>query len=98
MTLSNILSDLDVDHILFERHASTSYLPKAHYLNQRTMEIYRQHGMADEIITQAGTTRHISRVQWSSSLGGDDAFDRRHLGHVDAFGGGEDSEQAMMYK
>ncbi|WP_432951001.1 FAD-dependent monooxygenase [Kribbella sp. CA-253562] len=28
-----------------ECHRSTSTLPKAHYLNQRTMEIFRQHGV-----------------------------------------------------
>jgi hypothetical protein len=28
LTLSSILSDYDVEHILFERHPGTSYLPK----------------------------------------------------------------------
>ena len=38
LTTSLLLSDLGVAHLLVERHASTSILPKAHYLNQRTMK------------------------------------------------------------
>ena len=37
--------------MLVERHATTSNLPKAHYLNQRTMELLRQHG--DELAALA---------------------------------------------
>ena len=49
MSASLFLSSLDVDHLLVERHASTSHLPKAHYLNQRTMEIFRQFGIAESV-------------------------------------------------
>jgi hypothetical protein len=44
---SIFLSSHGVEHLLVERHDSTSNLPKAHYLNQRTMEIFRQHAVAD---------------------------------------------------
>lgn len=98
MTLSSLLSEQGVDHIVFERHAGTSKLPKAHYLNQRSMEILRQYGMSEPVIEKSGTMRFISRVQWSSSLGGDGPYDRKILGTVDAFGGGEDSDQAIMYQ
>jgi hypothetical protein len=49
LNLSIFLSDLGVAHYLFEKHPGTSILPKAHYLNQRTMEIWRSHGMAEVI-------------------------------------------------
>ncbi|KAH6974323.1 FAD binding domain-containing protein [Ilyonectria sp. MPI-CAGE-AT-0026] len=98
LTLSSLLSEQGVDHIVFERHAGTSKLPKAHYLNQRSMEILRQYGMSEPVIEKSGTMRFISRVQWSSSLGGDGPYDRKILGTVDAFGGGEDSDQAIMYQ
>lgn len=88
---------MGVDHILFERHAGTSNLPKAHYLNQRSMEIFRQHGMADPVLNKAGSMRYISRVQWATSLGGDGPFDRKHIASVEAFGGGEESDQAQTY-
>ena len=33
LTSSILLSDMGVEHLLVERHESTSILPKAHYLN-----------------------------------------------------------------
>lgn len=49
LSLSCFLSNYGVEHILFERHSGSSVFPKAHYLNQRTMEIFRLHGMTDEL-------------------------------------------------
>jgi len=40
LSASIVLSSHGVEHLLVERHDSTSNLPKAHYLNQRTMEIF----------------------------------------------------------
>lgn len=40
LALSNFLSNHGVEHILFERRDNINGLPKAHYLNQRTMEIF----------------------------------------------------------
>lgn len=34
LTLSSFLSKYGIDHVLVERHTSTSVLPKAHYINQ----------------------------------------------------------------
>lgn len=71
LAASLFLSDLGIDHLLVERHTSTSHLPKAHYLNQRTMEIFRQHGIADSVY-EVGTPREMfSQVRWRTSLGGD---------------------------
>ncbi len=49
LSASIVLSSHGVEHLLVERHDSTSNLPKAHYLNQRTMEIFRQHAVADPV-------------------------------------------------
>ena len=45
LSASIFLSALGVESMLVERHPTTSHLPKAHYLNQRTMEIFREHGI-----------------------------------------------------
>jgi 2,4-dichlorophenol 6-monooxygenase len=47
LSMSIFLSDKGIDHLVVERHEGTSILPKAHSLNQRFMEIMRQHGVAD---------------------------------------------------
>ncbi|MEA3594696.1 FAD-dependent monooxygenase, partial [Staphylococcus aureus] len=44
-----LLSTLGVDHRLVSAYPTTSVLPKAHVLNQRTMEILDELGVADAI-------------------------------------------------
>ena len=49
LTASMLLAGLHVDHLLVSAFPSTSDLPKAHVLNQRTMEILQDAGVADAI-------------------------------------------------
>ena len=44
LATSIFLSNLGIESLLIERHAKPSPMPKARYLNQRTMEIFRQQG------------------------------------------------------
>ena len=89
LTASILLSDLGVDHLLVERHSSTSILPKAHYLNQRTMEVFRQHGLAERVYAVGTPMSMMRKVRWRTTLGGDGPFDARTFHEIDAFGGGE---------
>ncbi|CZR60179.1 uncharacterized protein PAC_10075 [Phialocephala subalpina] len=98
LTLSCFLSDEKVQHVLFEKHPTTSILPKAHYLNQRTLEIFRQHGLDKPIEEQGCPIENMGRVEWRTSLGGDGPFDGRQLGSVSAAGGIPGTEQAQMYR
>jgi len=90
---SIFLSDLGVAHHLVERHASTSNLPKAHYLTQRTMEIARSHGFADTIYEVGAPMNRFGHIQWVTSLGGDGPLDRRRFHEFDGFGGGALAER-----
>ncbi|MBW4721405.1 FAD-dependent monooxygenase [Saccharothrix obliqua] len=92
LTASVFLSDLGVDHLLVERRATTSTLPRAHYLNQRTMEVFRQHGLADDVYRISAPTANIGEVAWRTSLAGDGELDARDLHRMDAFGGGSTAE------
>ncbi len=87
LTASIILSDLGIDHLVIERRDGTSDLPKAHYYNQRTMEIFRQHGIDGAIYDVSMPVANCT-VRYVTSLGGDGALDRRTLLCFDAFGGG----------
>jgi 2,4-dichlorophenol 6-monooxygenase len=89
LSASVFLSDLGVEHLLVERHSTTSHLPKAHYLNQRTMEVFRQHGVADSIYAVSSPPELMNKVRWRTSLGGDGPLDGRTIFTMDAFGGGE---------
>lgn len=88
LSASNLLARLGVGSLLVERHAGTSHLPKAHYLNQRTMEIYRQIGLADAIYARGAPAENMSKIIWQTSLGGDGPFDGKVIHAADAMGGG----------
>ena len=49
LTCSMLLSTYGVEHILVSSLPSTSILPRAHVLNQRTMEILGDVGVAEQI-------------------------------------------------
>lgn len=98
LTLSCFLSNYGIDHVLVEKHQSTSILPKAHYLNQRTMEILRLHDMVDEILQKTCPPRHMSQVAWQTSLGGDGPTDRKVIHKMECFGGHHGTEFAESYK
>ncbi|MEO5670966.1 MAG: FAD-dependent monooxygenase, partial [Ramlibacter sp.] len=82
------LARLGVESLLVERRPAPGTLPKARYISQRTMEIFRQYGLADTIYAKSMPLEHISRIRWCTSLAGDDEFDRRTFYRIDSFGGG----------
>jgi len=72
-----------------QRHDSTSNLPKAHHLNQRTMEIFRQHAVADPVYAAGTPIEHAEWVTWPTTLDGDGPLDAKILYKMDCFGGGQ---------
>ncbi|MFL5909552.1 MAG: FAD-dependent monooxygenase [Gaiellaceae bacterium] len=88
LSAANFLSDHGVGHLLVERHTDTSTVPKAHYLNQRTMEIFRQHGLDDAVVEQGASLEEFGKLRWLTTLAGDGPLDGRMIHEIDAFGGG----------
>ncbi|MCV0394929.1 MAG: FAD-dependent monooxygenase [Rhizobiaceae bacterium] len=88
LTASITLSELGTDSLLIERHPSPGRLPKARYLNQRTMEVFRQIGVADAVYARSMPLEYISRIRWCTSLAGDGPLDRKTFYAIDSFGGG----------
>jgi len=87
LTASIILSDLGIKHLVVERRVESTRLPKAHYINQRTMEIFRQHGVAESVYA-AGMPMANCTVRYVTSLAGNGPLDARELYIFDGFGGG----------
>ncbi|MDO8279445.1 MAG: FAD-dependent monooxygenase [Burkholderiaceae bacterium] len=85
---SIFLQRMGVESLLVERREITGTLPKARYVSQRTMEMFRQFGMADAVSERSMPLSHMSAIRWSTSLGGDGELDRRTFYRVDSFGGG----------
>lgn len=88
LSASIILGDLGVESMLVERHPGTSHAPKAHYLNQRTMELFRQHGVAERVYAKAAPRECIGKTYWMTSVGGDGPLDGITYLEHDAMGGG----------
>jgi len=88
LAASIFLADAGVNAYLIERHPGTALMPKAHILNPRTMEIFHQHGLDDEVYSAGAAPEQNSAMRWLTSLGGDEVWDRRQLHAVDAWGGG----------
>ncbi len=88
LSSSIFLSAMGVASLLIERHRPPGRMPKARYINQRTMEVLRQYGLADEVYNRSMPLEHISKIRWSTTLGGDGPLDRRKIFEFDSFGGG----------
>ena len=89
LTTSILLSQLGVDSLCVERRGGTSQLPKAHIVNQRTMEIFRAAGIADEVYAQGSPHEWMAATAWATSLAGDRPEHGRVIATLDAWGGGD---------
>ena len=90
---SLLLSRLGVETLLVERRPASSELPKAHILNQRTMEILDIVGLTDEVYEQGSPIEAMGRVAWYTSLAGPTRLHGRELAWRDAWGGGADADR-----
>ena len=68
LALSLSLRRYGVDHLLVERHPGTAHTPRAHIVNQRTIEIFRRLGVSERF-HQVATPQHLmSNNLWVTTL------------------------------
>ncbi|WP_028935715.1 FAD-dependent monooxygenase [Pseudonocardia spinosispora] len=70
LTLSNLLSRYGVRHVLVEKHPGTAHTPRAHIVNQRTVEIFRHLGLEDRLHAVATPSELMANNVWHTSLAG----------------------------
>jgi 2-polyprenyl-6-methoxyphenol hydroxylase-like FAD-dependent oxidoreductase len=70
LTASILLSRLGVPSLLVERHPGTAVHPKARGINARTMEIFRQCGVEDDVRAAGLTQGPVRFIIWAESLAG----------------------------
>jgi 2,4-dichlorophenol 6-monooxygenase len=92
LTASMLLSKLDVDHLLVSALPTTSTLPKAHVLNQRTMEILEDVGAADDIAARSTPAEHMAATAFYAGLAGPSDDHGRLIAKLEAWGAGSDDE------
>ncbi|KAJ9605680.1 hypothetical protein H2200_009529 [Cladophialophora chaetospira] len=89
LATSILLSMHNIDHLLFERHPSTSIHPKACGLNQRTIEVFRQMGIEKDFLELRAPSEISGRTAWYTSLGPEG----KEIVSRDAWGGGQYTEK-----
>ena len=74
------LSRHGVPHLLVEKHPGTAHSPRAHIVNQRTVEICRDLGIEDRLLDVATPAELMSNNVWATSLAG------RELARLETWG------------
>ena len=85
-----LLAQQGIEVLVVERRSFESRFPRAHLLNVRTMEIFHQMGVADDIYAQAPKD-DWRKVVWYTSIDGPTPEHGLKLGEVPAWGGGADA-------
>src|SRR3984957_14170086 len=70
LALSVALSRYGVAHLLVERHRDTAHTPRAHIINQRTIEIFRHLGISDRFHAVATPQHLMASNLWVTTLAG----------------------------
>ena len=70
LALSVALSRYGVGHLLVERHRGTAHTPRAHIINQRTVEILRHLGISDRFHAVATPQHLMASNLWVTTLAG----------------------------
>lgn len=88
LTTSMTLATLGIESLLVNAFPTTSVLPKAHVLNQRTMEIFTEVGVAPEIYKRSTPAENMKATAWYAGLTGEHDGYGRELGRLEVWGGG----------
>ncbi|HVQ96713.1 MAG TPA: FAD-dependent oxidoreductase [Mycobacteriales bacterium] len=88
-----LLAQRGIEVLLVERRSFESRFPRAHLLNVRTMEVFHEMGVADDIYAMAPQDDRWRKVVWYTSVAGPAPLHDLKLGEVPAWGGGHDAER-----
>jgi len=88
LTCSMLLAQLGIETLLVSSLRTTSVLPKAHVLNQRTMEILADVGLAEPIYARSTPAENMAAMGWYAGFVGADPDFGRLIGKVESWGRG----------
>jgi 2,4-dichlorophenol 6-monooxygenase len=72
LTASMLLSTYGIESLLVSSLPTTSILPKAHVLDQRAMEVFRDLGVADVLYEHSCPPEQMSHTAWYLDIAGDE--------------------------
>ncbi len=88
LSASLLLSGLGVETLLVSARPETSDLPKAHVLNQRTMEILRDVGVAAAIYERGTPPEQMQATGWYAGFAGGHPHSGRRIARLETWGAG----------
>ncbi|MEQ3551416.1 FAD-dependent monooxygenase [Pseudonocardia nematodicida] len=88
LTASMTLATLGVDSLLVSSLPTTSTLPKAHVINQRSMEIFTEVGVAPEVQARSTPAANMRATAWYAGLAGEHEDYGRKLAELEIWGAG----------
>ncbi|WP_051294590.1 FAD-dependent monooxygenase [Gemmobacter nectariphilus] len=88
MTAIMLLTRLGIDARLYTYYPGTSPHPKSHILNQRSMEIFDELGLADKVYAVSTPPEKMRAAGWYAGLKGSHPMSGREIGRVEAWGAG----------
>jgi 2,4-dichlorophenol 6-monooxygenase len=77
---SLLLSRYGIPHTLVEKYPSMAHTPRAHIINQRTVEIFRDLGLEDALLSIAMPWDLMGNTVWHTSLSGTELGRRQSWG------------------
>jgi 2,4-dichlorophenol 6-monooxygenase len=93
LTASMLLASYGVETLLVNDRPTTSTLPKAHMLNQRTMEVFDEVGLAAAVYEHGTPAAQMAATGWYSGVVAPHTDHFRLIGKIEAWGAGyEDPE------
>jgi 2,4-dichlorophenol 6-monooxygenase len=92
MSSAILLGQRGIESILLERRDFDTRFPRAHLLNVRTMEIFQEMGVADDIYAMEPIDKDWHKVVWYTTIAGPTPQHGLKIGEVPAWGGGKDAE------
>lgn len=80
--MATALAQYGVEHVLVNKHEATAHTPRAHIVNQRTVEIMRHLGCEADLLAVATPQEMMRHNLWVTSLAGPE------IARLDAWGTG----------
>jgi 2,4-dichlorophenol 6-monooxygenase len=89
LTASMLLSSYGIDSLLVSRYPGTSHLPKAHVLHQKTMEVYRELGIAELVYERGTPPENMAFTGWYAGVAGPTSDYGREVVRLECWGNGD---------
>ncbi|KAH7095479.1 FAD binding domain-containing protein [Paraphoma chrysanthemicola] len=71
-TLALLLAQMGIKVLAVSKHRGTANTPRAHLVNQRAMEVFRDAGLEEKFKVQATTSEYIQHISWLNTLNGEE--------------------------